>query len=106
MYFVVYLSEPQRYAVIPCMWVYDENDEMWERFMNNGLNSSQHYLCYWASANESEAFLGAPRNFYQPNFAAARATQFPCGEGTYVCRIMKFKGKYIEIVLFVFSAEY
>lgn len=93
MYFVVFLCEPQRYAVIPCHWVRDDNDEIWDRFINRGLNSSQNYLCYWSSENNSEQYLGAPSGFMRPNFTAPINIQFPCDEATYICRIVKFRGK-------------
>lgn len=94
MYFVVYLCEPQKYAVIPLRWIYDPENDIWDRFMNKGLNSSQKYKCYWRSENNSEEFgCGSPDNIVNPNFTAALATQFPCNEGTFICRIIKFACK-------------
>lgn len=93
MYFVVYMTEPRKYAVIPCHWIQDANDEIWDKFINDGLNSSQQYLCYWASENNSVQYRGAPIDFYEPNFEAARASEFPRDEATYICRIVKFNGK-------------
>lgn len=91
MYFVVFLIEPIRYAVVPCYWIYDPNNELWDKFVNTGLNSSQNYLCYWASERNSENYLGSPIDVLEPDFAASRASFFPCLEGTYTCRIVKFK---------------
>lgn len=93
MFFVVYLVEPKKYAVIPCHWIHDDNDEIWDKFINNGLNSSQKYLCYWASEIDSAEYRGSPNDFYEPNFEAPRSSVFPCNEATYVCRIVKFRGK-------------
>lgn len=91
MYFIVFLVGPRVYAVIPCNWIYCARGEIWEKFINNGLNSSQSYVCYWASENESIEYLAAPNDDFEPNFAAIRADTFPCNEGTYICRITKFK---------------
>lgn len=93
MFFVVFLCEPQKYAVVPFRWIYDPNNNIWDRFMNKGLNSSQKYRCYWASEHNSEEFRGSPDNCADPNFAAAPGTQFPCDEGTFICRIIKFACK-------------
>lgn len=92
MFFVVYLVEPQTYAVIPCCWIYDENRQLWDKFVNKGLNNSQNYICYWASNNRSVSFLGAPNDIFDPNFAAPRSSTFPCAEATFTCRIIYFKG--------------
>lgn len=102
MYFVVYLIEPKRYAVIPCYWIYDEDGELYNKFMNTGLNSSQKYLCYWSSANNSVEYSGAPDDF-EPNFNAARSTLFPVDEGTFPCRIAYFRG---ELNVFIWHILY
>lgn len=93
MYFVVYLVEPEKYAVIPTSWIYDPRNEIWNKFVNTGLNSSQMYLCYWASDENSAEYIGAPQLNVEPNFMAPPTTIFPCRDGTYRCRIVKFNGK-------------
>lgn len=100
MYFVVYLIEARRHAVIPCYWIYDTKDEMWDKFVNSGLNSSQKYLCYWKSENDSVEYIGAPNEFVEPNFNVPRSTQFPVDEATFYCQIIHFKG---EIYAFLSS---
>lgn len=100
MYFIVFLLEPKKYAVIPCFWVLDENEAIWDRFVNSGLNSSQKYLCYWASENGSERYRGAPSEYVAPNFAANRSLQFPCNEGTFLCRIVKYRSKLFYLFIF------
>lgn len=91
MYFIVYLVEPKVHVVIPTYWIFGAHDKLWDKFVNSGVNSSQKYLCYWLSENNSIEFLGAP-NDRQPDFTAKRVSHFPCSEGTYVCRIVKFRG--------------
>lgn len=93
MYFIVYLLEPKQHVVIPSYWIYDEEGDLWDKFVNTGLNSSQKYLCYWASADNSNEGLGAPNDFVEANFDASRSARFPVNEGTYLCRIIKFKGE-------------
>lgn len=70
-----------------------------------GMNSAQNYLCYWASQNGSEKYLGAPAELYEPNFAAQRAMHFPCDNGTYICRIVKYKGRLNKVQLFKSNIE-
>lgn len=94
--------EPQLYAVIPCYWVYDPNDALWDEFVNTGLNSSQKYVSEAQySEDDSAEYLGAPNENFEPNFAAPRELQFPCTEGTYLCRIVKFKGIFIFLTYFL-----
>lgn len=92
MFFVAYLVEPKRYVVIPTFWVYDPRNEIWNKFVNTGLNSSQNYLCYWASDEGSEEYLGAPNFNLEPDFTATLASIFPRRSATYKCRIVKFDG--------------
>lgn len=93
MYFVVFLSEPRKYAVIPCHWIFDPNGDIWDKFINNGLNSSQNYMCYWSSEERSIEYRGAPSEVIFPNFDAPRTSEFPHNEATYICRIVKFRSK-------------
>lgn len=93
MFFIVYLVEPQLYVVIPSYWIQDRNCELWDKFVNTGLNSSQNYVCYWTSEdNAVDEYLGAPNGTLEPNFLAPRASNFPCAEGTFICRVVHFKG--------------
>lgn len=93
MYFIVYLIEARKYAVIPCYWILDAADELWDKFVNPGLNSSQQYLCYWKSENHSTEYFGAPNGFFEPNFNTPLSSEFPVNEGTFYCRIVHFKGE-------------
>lgn len=103
MYFVVYLTKPKWFTVIPCSWIHGEKDILWDKFVNSGLNSSQTYLCYWASKNGSIEYSGAPNVQIEPNFQAILSTRFPVAEGTFFCRIVHFKGNIRDFFFFSFS---
>lgn len=103
MYFTVFLIEPRLHVLVPHHWIYDPEDDIYTKFLNSGLNSSQQYKCYWKSTSTSldQFVLDLPNPNFVPiydeaNFDAPRATVFPCDEGTYACKLVKSESKYID----------
>ncbi|XP_055312022.1 uncharacterized protein LOC129574267 [Sitodiplosis mosellana] len=66
-YYVVYLLEKQKYVIVPATWVKDIKDH-YEKFINNSLNRSQTFLCFYPD-DSSPAFIdGCPSENFAPNF--------------------------------------
>lgn len=101
MFFVVYLQEADEYAVVPENWIRDLKQLVFEKFVNAGLNSDQNHLCYFST--QENAIINEkrePNPKFEPKFNAPRATQFPCNEGTYECRIVKYHRKFKSRTIF------
>lgn len=48
MYFVVFLPALKKNVVLPAEWIYNVGDHL-EKFINNGLNKNQWFLCYYTT---------------------------------------------------------
>lgn len=88
MYFVVYILENSAFAIIPQNWIRDFSQHH-EKFLNNGINSSQVFICYW---NEQKEARNAN---LEPNFNLPLGEEFP-STGNYLCKLIKAKSDYNE----------
>lgn len=84
---VVWLNEPKKHVVIEDGWVQGLNCA---KLKNNGRNSNQDFLIFWASID------GIPNLGIEPRFDATLSSEFvSTTNGTcYYGRIEKFFGKY------------
>lgn len=65
MYYVVWLPEFLQNFIVPTHWIRDDPKHH-EKHMNNGLNGSQRYRCFYT--NDPSAFVdGIPKTGYEPN---------------------------------------
>lgn len=68
MYFVVYLEAIEKNVIVPAGWI-DNIGEHLEKFINNGMNNNQFFLCYYTT--KPEAFIGnIPDKDYEPDYFA------------------------------------
>lgn len=90
-FYIVHLKEPKKYAVIPFHWLHDGTSKMLQKFVNNGLNSNQTHLCYWAEEVDVVDYAA-----HFPNFQANISNEFPCrnNEATCHCFVLKFACKH------------
>lgn len=105
MFYVVYLVDVDDFIVIPEDWLRD-NDIYHERFVNYSLNNAQTHLCYWSSHADAITRNGEPNPLFPPNFDVGIQNLFPCAEGCYRCRVVKFKRKYRFLLIFCMCRMY
>lgn len=91
MFFVVFLSEVKKLVVVPKEWI-NESEKNWEKFVNNGLNSSQKFKCFYSEGENAILPDGKPNSDYPPSFER-KSDEFP-NEGWYTAKLVMFKGKY------------
>ena len=84
-----------KYEVVPENWIKDVELHM-EKFLNNSLNSSQKYICFWTNNVAARDHNGILRLDFPPDFNASISTAFPA-DGCYICRLAKAKCKFIKI---------
>lgn len=51
-YYVVFLRELGKYVVLPTTWIKDI-DKHYVKFINNSLNRSQQFLCFYTTSEEA-----------------------------------------------------
>lgn len=88
-YFVVSMSFSNELLVVPANWIHGIQAHI-EKFFDNGLNTTQEYLCYWNIEGMGDL---EPRNDFQPNFNANVSDEFPVDEACFIVRMMKYKSK-------------
>lgn len=65
-YFVVFLREMQKNVILPMSWIKDIENHF-EKFVNNSLNRSQLFLCFYPE--DAHAFVdGCPDENFEPDF--------------------------------------
>lgn len=89
-YFLVLLDESQQFVVVPESWIRDLEKIVFEKFVAEGLNSDQLHVCYYSAEEHARHVQGTPNPLFVPNFNAPRVTNFPCVNGTYLCRLLKY----------------
>lgn len=94
-FFVVLLEESNKYVIVPENWVRDLEKIVFEKCAKYGLNSDQLHLCYYSTQENAQDERGEPNPLFPPNFNAPLAIDFPCEEGTFQCRILKYTRKLI-----------
>lgn len=65
-YFIVYLRQLKKYVVLPASWIKGIENHF-EKFVNNSLNSSQQFLCYYTS-NQAAFVDDCPDHNFEPDF--------------------------------------
>lgn len=91
--YVAYLLDARKNIVIPCTWIRDAKQVL-RKFVNYGLNSSQTHLCFWSEHADARTHDGRPNFDFQPNFELQLKVEFPCVDGTFRCRVLKFTSEY------------
>lgn len=89
MYLVVYIHRARVFVAIPENRLNDM-ENLFEKFLNSGINSNQLHICYWTDSAAARNEKGEILLNYAPNFNASFITQFP-EEGCYLCKIVKAK---------------
>lgn len=97
MYYIVFILPAGRYVVVPENWIKDIGLHM-EKFLNNSLNSSQKYICYWSNSAAARDINGILRIDFPPDFDSVFSPLFPA-EGCYICHITKAKCKLVEEIV-------
>lgn len=90
-FMVISIVNSNQVIVVPKNWIY-EIDDNWEKFMNNGLNTTQTFLCYWSSQDGALGEDGVPNHKHKPNFDVNIENNFPCIEGCFHIKLLKYKG--------------
>lgn len=68
MFFVVFLESESKYVVIPITWI-NNGTELWEKFVNKGVNSNQTHLCFYSIENRQAFGVdGKIIQTFLPNF--------------------------------------
>lgn len=77
-YYVVFLLEQRKHVVVPAIWIKDIQKHV-EKFLNNSLNRSQKFLC-----------------FYRPDDGRPDANAAPDFESEYcfIGQLKRYFGKY------------
>lgn len=66
MYFVVHLQLLNKHVVLPTAWIRGIECQ-YEKFVNNSLNKSQIFLCYYTT-NDDAFVNGRPDECFFPDF--------------------------------------
>lgn len=94
MFFIVYLPPLRKNVVIPANWIFDIGVHL-EKFINNGLNSNQWFLCYYTT--NPEAFTdNHPDKDFNPDFTLDLITEVNADEqfdGVFFGLLVRFKRK-------------
>lgn len=96
MYFVVFLPPLKKRVIIPAKWIFDVGEQL-EKFINNGLNSNQWFLCYYSSKPEVFYDNHEPNENYIPDFTIDSIMDVNAGED--------FDGVFFGLLVF-FTREY
>lgn len=95
MYFVVYLNALAKNVLIPANWIYDIGRNV-EKFINNGINRNQYFLCYYT--NKPDAFVdGQPDENIVPEFKMNLITKVNPGDqydGVFFGNVIRFQREY------------
>lgn len=94
MFFVMYLPTLKKNVIIPIEWINDVENHV-EKFINNGLNRNQWFLCYYTT-NPTAFVDDQPNKNYIPDFTLALVTKFnPNGEfdGCFHGKLVHFNRK-------------
>lgn len=93
-YFVVFLRQLKKYVVLPAAWIKDI-DKHYEKFVNNSLNRSQLFLCFFTS-NEAAFIDGCPDNNFAIDFDSEIVDEInPDGtfNGCFLGKLKRFHGE-------------
>lgn len=99
MYFVIYLSTLNKRVIIPTEWINDVGNHL-EKFINNGLNKNQLFLCYYTT--KAAAFIGdKPDKNYVPDFKLDLVTKINDNgefDGCFIGQLVHFNREYFSCV--------
>lgn len=82
-YYVVYLRELEKNVVLPAAWIMDIEKHT-EKFVNNSLNRSQQFQCFYTTSEE--AYIDGRPN---ENFAA----DFNSAQNRFSGKLKRYHGK-------------
>lgn len=103
MYFVVFLMSPRVYVTIPENWIKDF-DRHNEKFLNQGINANQTYVCYYTKNANAKNENGTILLNFTPDFDTNFEPTFP-STGCYLCRIVKARCNICSFVIFIFFLD-
>lgn len=94
MYYVAFFKDYKKNKIVPKQWIKDIKLHK-EKFINNSLNSSQTFICFYT--NNAAAFDddGVPIGNFVPNFNAPLRCNFQEGDllnGLYRIQLKAYKG--------------
>lgn len=97
MFFVVYLRALKKNVILPAEWILDIENHL-EKFINNSINRSQKFLCYYTS-NDAAFLNGCPDADFKPNFSLAMITENSIGafDGCFIGKLNRFFCKYFTL---------
>lgn len=94
MFFVMYLFTLKKNVIIPIQWINDVGKHL-EKFIYNGLNKNQWFLCYYTT--KEDAFIDdRPNENYAPDFDLALVTKVNQNDefdGCFVGKLVHFHRK-------------
>lgn len=61
-YYVVFLLEQRKHVVVPATWIRDVQKH-YEKFVNNSINRSQKFLCFYTTSEEAHIDGRPDENF-------------------------------------------
>lgn len=90
MYFVAYFYAHKVFVIVPKQWIRGIDDHI-EKFINNGINRNQTFLCYFSARAINDE--GRPDHDVLPVFRISVNLHFP-GDGCYYAKLMCYNGKW------------
>lgn len=103
MYFLAYLVSSKLNVIVSKTWIYDI-DTHWQKFVNNGINRNQKFLCFYserpgAVINRYDLVLDLeydhvkePIASFNADFSLSKENIFPA-EGCYDVNLIFYTGK-------------
>lgn len=99
MYYVVWLPKFKQNFIVPTHWIRDDSKHR-EKHMNNGLNCSQRYWCFYT--NDPNAFVdNIPKTDYEPKDNAVKNNKN--GDGWFACKLRTFRCEFVCFVRIIYS---
>lgn len=87
-YFVVFLREMKKNVILPKLWVKDV-DNHFEKFVNNSLNRSQLFLCFYPETTSHAIINGRPDENFEPDFNSTNC---------FIGKMKRYFGKPMQII--------
>lgn len=85
-YYVVYLNLKQKNVIVPATWIKDI-EQHYEKFVNNSLNRSQIFLCFYPDESSQSFIDGRPDENFEPDFQS---------ENCFTGKLKRYFGEQIE----------
>lgn len=82
-YLVVFLLEAQKNVIVPKSWIHDIGRHF-EKLVNNSLNRSQPFLCFYPEASSHAFINGRPDENFATDFSSTNC---------FMAKLKRYRGK-------------